>query len=102
MILRGHSPRPERRRSYKRFYAWGAFTVFMIGGAIVTGIWLLAIQTENLKQAAQEAACLSIANQNIQFTAATGRPPPLDIRLVCDGATERQIVAKVIHDGGIK
>ena len=84
----------------QRIWATIAGALFFL--SVLGGIWSLQRQTNDLKNAAQEAACLSIANQNIQFTNSEHRPPPLNIRLVCNGFSEAQIIAKVIHDGGIK
>src|SRR5262245_34482873 len=95
-------PRVERRKVNKRVYYWGVVCVALLVASILVNAWLVYRQTNYRKDAAQEAACISIANQDIMFTAHTGQKPPVNIRLLCDGHSEIQIIQATIKNGGIK
>ena len=79
-------------------YIWWVVTVGLIVGAMIGGVWLLAIQTKDLKHAARNAACVSIANQNLQYVAQTGKKPPVPTLGIC-GASELAIIDEARKEG---
>ena len=79
-------------------YFWAVVTVGLIVAAMIGGIWVLSIQTKDLKHAARNAACVSIANQNIQYVATTHRQPPVPTLGIC-GASELAIIQKARQEG---